>query len=319
MKHKAVTFISKYGTAILIVLSFAFFSIKMPDIWLTSYVMITILEQSVSLGLVALGLTVVNAAGEMDMSIGSIASLGSMITMFLIVGEQSIPVAIIATLLIGAAIGFVNGFMRTKMRIPGMIPTIGTQIAVAGIAMMVNSGNIIYGGGHALDTLTTMGRGYLGENISIPAIIFLVVALLVWFMMSKTRQGRLFYVIGGNKEASRLSGVQLHLNVILAYVICGALGAFAGLMSAARSGSGNPEAGINFLLDGLIAITLGSTFLTEEREYKALGSVVGALYITMMINGMQMMGCGNHQQCIMRGVLLLVGLTLSSLRRIATE
>ena len=130
-------------------------------------------------------------------------------------------------------------------------------------------------------------------------------------MMSKTRQGRLFYVIGGNKEASRLSGVQLHLNVILAYVICGALGAFAGLMSAARSGSGNPEAGINFLLDGLIAITLGSTFLTEEREYKALGSVVGALYITMMINGMQMMGCGNHQQCIMRGVLLLVGLTLS--------
>ena len=118
MKHKAVTFISKYGTAILIVLSFAFFSIKMPDNLADVLCDDHHPRQSVSLGLVALGLTVVNAAGEMDMSIGSIASLGSMITMFLIVGEQSIPVAIIATLLIGAAIGFVNGFMRTKMRIP---------------------------------------------------------------------------------------------------------------------------------------------------------------------------------------------------------
>ena len=298
--------------------AFLYFSIRIPDIWLTSYMLSSIVEQSVSLGLVALGLTIVSAHGEMDMSIGSVVSLGAMLSMMCIASNRPIWTAVLLTVICGAAIGVVNGFMRTKMRIPGMIPTIGMQSAIAGVALMVNNGNMIYGSGEHLKAYTQMGRGYIGA-ISVPALIFAAIALVVWFVMAETRQGRLFYMIGGNADATALSGVKVNRQILKGYVFCAILGALAGVMASARGGSGNPEAGVDLFLDGLIAVTLGSTLLTDEREYRAVGSIVGALFITMMINGLQLIGQGNHMQCIMRGVLLLLGLVLSSLRSIAAE
>ncbi len=317
-KKKVIGFVAKYGSAILMLGAFLYFSIRIPDIWLTSYMLSSIVEQSVSLGLVALGLTIVSAHGEMDMSIGSVVSLGAMLSMMCIASNRPIWTAVLLTVVCGAAIGVVNGFMRTKMRIPGMIPTIGMQSAIAGVALMVNDGNMIYGSGEHLKAYTQMGRGYIGA-ISVPALIFVAIALVVWFVMAKMKQGRLFYMIGGNADATALSGVKVNRQVLKGYVFCAVLGALAGVMASARSGSGNPEAGVDLFLDGLIAVTLGSTLLTDEREYRAVGSIVGALFITMMINGLQLIGQGNHMQCIMRGVLLLLGLVLSSLRSIAAE
>lgn len=317
-KKKAIGFVAKYGSAILMLGAFLYFSIRIPDIWLTSYMLSSIVEQSVSLGLVALGLTIVSAHGEMDMSIGSVVSLGAMLSMMCIASNRPIWTAVLLTVVCGAAIGVVNGFMRTKMRIPGMIPTIGMQSAIAGVALMVNNGNMIYGSGEHLKAYTQMGRGYIGA-ISVPALIFVAIALVVWFVMAKMKQGRLFYMIGGNADATALSGIKVNRQVLKGYVFCAILGALAGVMASARSGSGNPEAGVDLFLDGLIAVTLGSTLLTDEREYRAVGSIVGALFITMMINGLQLIGQGNHMQCIMRGVLLLLGLVLSSLRSIAAE
>ena len=317
-KKKVIGFVAKYGSAILMLGAFLYFSIRIPDIWLTSYMLSSIVEQSVSLGLVALGLTIVSAHGEMDMSIGSVVSLGAMLSMMCIASNRPIWTAVLLTVICGAAIGVVNGFMRTKMRIPGMIPTIGMQSAIAGVALMVNDGNMIYGSGEHLKAYTQMGRGYIGA-ISVPALIFVAIALVVWFVMAKMKQGRLFYMIGGNADATALSGVKVNRQVLKGYVFCAVLGALAGVMASARSGSGNPEAGVDLFLDGLIAVTLGSTLLTDEREYRAVGSIVGALFITMMINGLQLIGQGNHMQCIMRGVLLLLGLVLSSLRSIAAE
>ena len=317
-KKKVIGFVAKYGSAILMLGAFLYFSIRIPDIWLTSYMLSSIVEQSVSLGLVALGLTIVSAHGEMDMSIGSVVSLGAMLSMMCIASNRPIWTAVLLTVVCGAAIGVVNGFMRTKMRIPGMIPTIGMQSAIAGVALMVNNGNMIYGSGEHLKAYTQMGRGYIGA-ISVPALIFVAIALAVWFVMAKMKQGRLFYMIGGNADATALSGVKVNRQVLKGYVFCAVLGALAGVMASARSGSGNPEAGVDLFLDGLIAVTLGSTLLTDEREYRAVGSIVGALFITMMINGLQLIGQGNHMQCIMRGVLLLLGLVLSSLRSIAAE
>ena len=317
-KKKVIGFGAKYGSAILMLGAFLYFSIRIPDIWLTSYMLSSIVEQSVSLGLVALGLTIVSAHGEMDMSIGSVVSLGAMLSMMCIASNRPIWTAVLLTVVCGAAIGVVNGFMRTKMRIPGMIPTIGMQSAIAGVALMVNDGNMIYGSGEHLKAYTQMGRGYIGA-ISVPALIFVAIALVVWFVMAKMKQGRLFYMIGGNADATALSGVKVNRQVLKGYVFCAVLGALAGVMASARSGSGNPEAGVDLFLDGLIAVTLGSTLLTDEREYRAVGSIVGALFITMMINGLQLIGQGNHMQCIMRGVLLLLGLVLSSLRSIAAE
>ena len=183
-KKKVIGFVAKYGSAILMLGAFLYFSIRIPDIWLTSYMLSSIVEQSVSLGLVALGLTIVSAHGEMDMSIGSVVSLGAMLSMMCIASNRPIWTAVLLTVVCGAAIGVVNGFMRTKMRIPGMIPTIGMQSAIAGVALMVNDGNMIYGSGEHLKAYTQMGRGYIGA-ISVPALIF--VALRWWYGSSWPR------------------------------------------------------------------------------------------------------------------------------------
>ena len=158
-KKKILSFIAKYGSAILMLGAFLYFCIRIPDIWLTPYMLTSVIEQSVSLGLVALGLTIVSAHGEMDMSIGSVVSLGAMLSMMCIASDRPIWIAVLLTVLCGAAIGVANGFMRTKMRIPGMIPTIGMQSAIAGVALMVNNGNMIYGTGENLKAYTQIGRG----------------------------------------------------------------------------------------------------------------------------------------------------------------
>lgn len=317
-KAKTLSFIEKYGSFLFMIACFAFFSIKIPDIWLTSYMITTAIEQSVSLGFVSLGLTIVMASGEMDMSIGSIVSLASMVSMMCIASSKPIWMAVVVAVACGAAIGLMNGFMRTTMKLPGLIPTIGMQSAVAGVAMMVNAGNMIYGSGKFLQPYTRIGRGSLGA-VPISAIIFIVGAVAVWFPLARARAGRLSYMVGGNSRASLFSGVRVNRQIVKSYIICAVLGAIAGIMASARSGSGNPQAGVDLFLDGLIAVTLGSTVLTDEREYRALGSIIGAVFITMMINGLQYLGMGYHMQCIVRGLLLLIGLTFSSLRRIVDE
>jgi ribose/xylose/arabinose/galactoside ABC-type transport system permease subunit len=297
---------------------FVYFSFLMPDIWLTTYNLMNLVEQTVSLGLVALGLTVVRAAGEMDLSVGSMVSLASMLSMGLIMAGRPIWLAIVIALFAGLSVGFVNGFMRTTMRIPGVIPTIGSQGAVAGIALIYNWGNMIFGRGPAVDAFCNIGRGYIGP-ISIPAAIFLVVAFVIWFLLNRTKYGRLLYMIGGNPEASRLSGVKVNRHIRLSYIMCGILAASSGIMMTARIGAGNPLGGNDLLLDGIIAVMVGSTVLAGEQEFNPVGSIVGAFFVTLVMTGLQMIGKGYHVQCILRGVLLLVALTLFSLQRRASE
>jgi ribose/xylose/arabinose/galactoside ABC-type transport system permease subunit len=291
----------------------------MPDIWLTSYTMLTLVEQTVSLGLLALGMTVVWTAGEADLSAGSMVSLASMLSMGLIM-KSGWPVwlAILVAILAGVCVGFVNGFMRTTLRIPGVIPTIGSQSAVAGLALIYGWGNMIFGSGSAMDAFTRIWRGTIGP-VSIPAIILGASVFIVWFLLKRTRFGRLLYMIGGNPEASRLSGVWVNRCVVLSYVVCAMFAALSGVMMSARIGAGNPHGGADLLLEGIIAVMVGSTILAEEQEFNPIGSLVGAFFVTMVIAGTQMAGRGYHVQSILRGILLLVALTLFSMQQRATE
>lgn len=310
--------ISKVGSIAIIGGLFIYFAVLMPDIWLTGYNLMNLIEQTVCLGLVALGLTFVCAAGENDLSVGSTASLASIISMGLIMGGQPIGVSVIISLFIGSLVGLCNGILRTKVRIPGVIPTIGTQSIVAGLAMIYNWGNMIFGSGPAVTKFCVLGRGYVGP-ISVPALILVLTGVLVWVLLNYTRFGRLIYMVGGNPEASRLSGVRVNRIVMLSYMVCGVLAAAAGVMMSARIGAGNPLGGNDLLLDGIIAVMLGGTILAEEQEFSPAGSLVGAFFVTLVMTGLQLCGHGSHVQCILRGVLLIVALALFSLQKRAAE
>lgn len=316
--RKLYLLVSRLGSIVMIVGLFIYFAVRMPGIWLTAYNMTNLIEQTVCLGLVALGLTIVRAAGEMDLSVGSVVSLTSMMSMGLIMEERPIWLAISACILVGMAAGLVNGFMRTTLRIPGVIPTIGSSSFIAGLAMIYGWGNMIFGRGQAIDSFCVLGRGNLGP-ISIPAMILGMATLLAWFLLMRTRYGRLLYMIGGNPEASRLSGVRVGACITLSYVICATFAAISGIMMSARIGAGNPLAGVDLLLDSIIAVMVGSTVLAEEQEFSPLGSLVGALFVTLVMTGMQMDGQGAHLQCLLRGILLLTSLGLFALQRRAAE
>jgi ribose/xylose/arabinose/galactoside ABC-type transport system permease subunit len=317
-KRRIYLVIGRLATIAMMLGLFTYFAIRMPDMWLTQYNVMTLIEQTACLAIVALGMTVARAAGEMDLSVGSMVSLGTMITVGIIMAGHPIWLAILATVSAGVCLGLANGFMRTTMRIPGVIPTIGSSSAVAGLALIYNWGNMLYGRGPAIETFCQLGRGYIG-SISIAGLVTLGMILLTWFLLNSTRFGRLLYMVGGNPDASRLSGVKVENTIRLAYVISGAFAAFAGVMLGSRLGAGNPTAGNDLLLDGIIALMVGSTVLAQEQEFNPIGSVLGAFFISMVITGMQMLGQAYHAQCILRGLLLLVSLALFSLQRRGAE
>ena len=306
MDRKTRNVLSRFSPLALVIAVFLIFSFLIPDLWLSWYNFSGMLEQAVALGMAALGLTISLVVGEFDMSVGSMVSIGSMVSMMMIAGDKPIIVAVLLTVLIGALGGVVNGFIRTVLRIPGVIPTIGTQSVFAGIALLINSGNMVYGSGKNFTTFTRLGRGF-----PIAAIIFLLVAAMVWLFVTKTRNGRAAQMVGGNDVACGLSGIPVNRYIRMGFIICAMLGAVGGIMAAARSGSGNPKAGVDLFLDALIAVNLGSAFVAEEQqEYSVVGTTIGVLFIIMTINGLQLMGKGFHVQCIMRGILLILARAL---------
>lgn len=304
---------SRWGSVGTIVAIFTYFAVTMPSVWLSGYNLINLLEQTVTIGLLAMGMTTVCAAGEMDLSVGSMLSLATVIVMSLAVAGRSVWLAIVITLFIGAVAGAFNGLLKTVARIPGVLPTISSQSIVAGIALVYTNGVAVYGAGPGVDAMCRLGRGIT------PGIVLVVGAALVSWFLGRTRYGRVIYMTGGNPEAARHSGVFVNRVVLSAYVACGVLAAASGVMLAGRIGSGSPIVGADFLLDAIIAVMIGSTVLTQEQEFTGPGSLVGAFFMTVVNSGMQISGQGYPAQCLLRAILFVVCLTLFSLQKRATE
>ena len=302
----------------MIVALFMYFAITMPTEWLSAYNFRNLIEQTVSLGLVALGLTMVRAAGEMDMSVGAMMSLASMLSMGLVLAGKPVWLSTSITLAVGGVVGLANGFMRTTARIPGVIPTLGSQAVLRGAALLYNNGSALFGVGPGVALLCKLGRGTVGP-ISIPGSILVGGAALCWWILGRTRYGRLVYMVGGNSRAARLSGVRVNRVVLFAYILCAMYAAAAGVMLSGRLGSGDPFVGNDLLLDSIIAATVGSTVLAEEQEFSPFGSLAGAFFVTLVNTGTQMAGQGYPAQCLLRGVLLFASLALFSLQRRAAE
>lgn len=306
--------ILRFSPLVLVILVFLLFSIWIPRLWLSWYNFSGMLEQAIGLSLTALGLTVSMIAGEFDMSVGSIVSVGSMVCMMVIAKDHAIVTAFLSVLMFGFACGLINGLIRTVGKIPGVIPTIGTQSIFAGIALLLNNGNMVYGSGKNFDSFTNIGRGSI-VGFPISGFILIIVTIMVWISISKMKLGRLFIMIGGNTKSCELSGLKTNTYIRYAFILSGLLAAIGGFMASARSGSGNPREGVDLFLNALIAVNMGGAFIAEEEgEYSVLGTIIGSLFITMTINGLQLTGQGYHMQCIIRGVLLILARVLFALK-----
>ena len=206
--------------------------------------------QSVAItGILALGVTCTLVVDGFDLSIGSVATSALMLSAYMmVVLEQSAAVAVIACLLMGAAVGFVNGILIVKMRVPDLLATLGMMFLLIGLQRIPTEGRSIstgmrLPGGEVADGTFAEGFLWLGRHridlfleklIPVPVIIFLAISVLIWVFLEKTRHGRLMYAIGSNERAAALAGTNVFNYKILAYMISGVTASIGGILLAAR-------------------------------------------------------------------------------------
>lgn len=321
MNKKTLTHFSiRYGFLIIMALLFIFFSITRP-VFLTPSNLLSILLGLTIYAILALGETFPLIVNGMDLSIGAIASLSVMVSSYcMVISELKGYYAIIICLLMGATIGLINGLLIVKLKIPDLLTTLGMMFLVQGLQLIPSAGRSI-GNGMSLPNGETakgvfdegfkfLGQGRLFDIIPIPVAFMFIIAVIVFIVLSLTRYGRIFYAIGGNSEAARLVGVNIYKYRILAYIISGFVASFAGIVLAARVGRGDVSSGGTLLMDAIASALIGYAVLGAQKP-NPFGTIVGAIFIGMLINGLTMLNVPYYTQDFIKGCVLVIALAFT--------
>ena len=304
------TFAKKYGTVVALLVICLFFSVK-TKAFLTPSNIITVVRQISMLATLGAGLTIVMITGRIDLSIGYGTSLLGIIVATLMVDfGLPIPVAALITILFGALIGLLNGSLVAYAGIHDFIGTLATGFLLSGI-------NQAYTKGHPVSGIPD-GFKIFGDAsfLGIPSMIYIMAAWLavIALILGKTRFGRHVYAIGGNKEAAMMSGVNVKFNEMMTFTFCGVGMALTALILTSRMGSAHPTAGDAYQMNAIARVYLGSTAF-KEGEPNLLGTIIGALIIGVLKNGMTLMNIDYYYQDIAQGILILFAVAVTSMQR----
>lgn len=263
--------------------------------------LINIVRQAAILNILGIGMTLVILTGGIDLSNGAVLALSSCVSAIYLKEGGSIFVGILISLGIGLACGLINGWMIARVLIPPFVITYAMMFFARGLAYIVLQGKIMYG---FSKTFRFLGAGHL---FSIPTpIVFSVFALLIfYFLLRYTPFGADLYAVGSDEESSRLSGIKTRNRMIWVYALNGLLAAFAGIIYTSRLNAAEPVIGEFFALDAIAAVVLGGTLL-EGGEGSVIGTMIGALIITVIINGMNLLGIPSLLQPFVLGCVILI-------------
>jgi ribose transport system permease protein len=298
----------KYSTLVVLVVLFIGFSVA-TDRFFTSTNLVNILQQISMLTIVAVGLTFGFAAKEMDLSVGYVVGLAGLLCPLLMVAGTPIPLAILAALGAGLAVGLINSALVVGIGVPSLIATLAAGSILWGINFIISGGRAIYGG--IPDGYLVLGQGKIGAFFPYPALIMLLVVGLSWFVMERTTFGRYLYAVGGNARAAELSGINVKSYRVYGLALSSFFAAISGIILSARLGSGQPNGGETYLLDGLAAVFIGMTMLRPGTA-TVMGTFFGALLIGIMNNGLNLMGMDTYIQSIVKGVIIVIAVSVVS-------
>jgi ribose transport system permease protein len=260
---------------------------------------LNVLRQSSIIGIMAIGTTFVIIGGGFDISVGSTLVL----TAAMCVGLQYYMhwgLAIVLVLIMGALIGLFNGFLAAKIHIPAIIATLGTMTIIRGLAYLYTGGYPLY---VEAPDFAFIGTGYLGP-IPFPVILLIIMVAFWQFILERTRLGRYTCALGGNKEAARLSGVQVDYYHILTFVVGGLMAAMSGVVYASRLLSVTPLAGQGYELDAIASTVIGGTSVSGG-EGSVVRTLVGVLLLTIIANVFNLMGIHIYVQYVVKGAIIL--------------
>lgn len=250
--------------------------------------------------LLAVGQTFVIILAEIDLSVGSVLSFSAAVTA-LVLQHHSTAVGIIVGLGVGAGVGLVNGLLVTKTKMPSFIVTLAMLSIMAGLSLQITQGNPIAVSDFNFQNI---GQARIG-GVPVPVWIMVAVFIVFGVLLARTRFGRYIYATGDNPEAARLSGIPTDRVKILAFVISGLLAALAGFIITARLSTAEPSAGAGMELEAIAAVIIGGTSLLGGRG-EMIGTVVGALLLGVIDNGMNLLNVSPFLQSVVKGIVILI-------------
>ncbi len=283
-----------------------------------------ILLQAAIATIVAVGVTCVILTGGIDLSVGSIVAvsavcLGKFIHLATAwLGPQASAHALIAVavlgitvaLLVGALCGLINGFIVVRCKVPSFIATLGMMSVARGLALIIAEGKTLY---NFPDTVRWFGNGHIG-SVPVPIILALLTVIVMFVILTQTRFGRHIYAIGGNREAVRLSGIDVDWIEMRAYLISGLLASVGAVILVGRLNAAQPIAGNAYELDAIAATVIGGTSLIGGAG-SVIGTLIGALILGVLQNGMTLLNVSSYSQRLIIGLMIIMAVFLDQIRR----
>ncbi|MEY2687177.1 MAG: hypothetical protein RL375_1375 [Pseudomonadota bacterium] len=273
-----------------------------------------ILQQVMVVGVIAIGQTLIILTAGIDLSCGMVMALGS-IVMTKVADDLGVPapLAIVLGISVTAAFGLVNGLLVTRIKLPPFIVTLGTFNIAFAITQLYSKAQTVTS---VPDTMTWLGNTFKigGTSVAFGTVLMIALYLVTWFWLRETSSGRHVYAVGNNPEATRLVGIPTDRVLVGVYVLAGVFYGIASLLSVARTGVGDPNAGQTENLDAITAVVLGGTSLFGGRGM-VLGTLVGAIVVGVLRNGLTLMGVSSVYQVLITGILVIVAVTVDQLSR----
>jgi ribose transport system permease protein len=265
---------------------------------------------------IATGMTLVVLTAGIDLSVGSVLALSGAVTAGLLRNGLEFPSAnlyvgftilgaVLAGLLVGALLGVFNGWTITRFKVPPFVATLAVLTVARGLTMLWTKGFPISGLG---ESFSYIGTGWF-LGIPLPVWISAIVVLMAVLITKKTRFGRYIYAIGGNENASRLSGIHINRVKIAVYTIAGALAAIGGIIVTSRLDSAQPNAGLTYELDAIAAVVIGGTSLSGGKG-SIMGTVLGAIIIGVLNNGLVLLNVSPFWQQVVKGFVILLAVII---------
>ncbi|MBO9101000.1 ABC transporter permease [Rhizobium sp. L80/93] len=300
--------LSTYGIFIIFILLLIGFSLTVPH-FATWANLSNVLQRNSIIGIVACGMLLMIITGGFDLSVGAVGAMSSVVAAAVIV-NYSMPLGIIVALLLGLGVGLANGFFISKIGINPFVTTLATQVLVTGFLFVGTSAQPVYG---VPESFTFLGLGRIGP-VPVPTIIFAAVVIVTWAMLRFTTLGHYIYIVGGNKAAARLAGINVDRVLLTTYGIGGLFAAIAGIVLLGQTNIGQPASAGDWPLTAIAAVVVGGVPLSGGVG-QIWSAVLGTLLLGIIANALNLLGVSPFWQPAVTGAVILVAVGLDSYQR----
>ena len=310
-RNQIADFMQKFGTTLVLLLVCIIMSVS-AESFLTKSNILNVMRQTSYTTVVAFAMTLLFIGGMTDLSPGAVMAFTGIFAANLM-GNLGVamPVAILATLLLGALVGLINGLVITQFDLPPFIVTMAMQTAARGAALAVTKGYTVTG---LSAEFKFLGQGVLFNILPEPLLLVIILGILTWIILNKTSTGRHIYAVGGNHFAAEAAGIHIKRLKVGLMVYSGVFAAIAGLILTARLGVGQPNMADGVGVDAMTAVVIGGTSMSGGTG-TIYGTVIGSLFMGVLGNMLNILGVDAYYQQIVRGVIITAAICLDAVSK----